>query len=175
MNKMQEVLIDKLTLNIGVGQGGEKLQNAKTLLERITGKTAVITKAKVRNPTFKIKPGDNIGVKITLRKKEADEILKKSLEVVDNKLKEKSFDKFGNLAFGVPEYIDFPGMKYDPKIGMMGFDVCVTLKKRGKRIAKRRVAQTRLPARQKVSIKEAQEFVTNSFKVNIAKEGEAEE
>lgn len=171
---MQDVLIDKVTLNIGIGQGGERLQNAKVLLERITGKTAILTKAKVRNPTFKIKPGDNIGAKVTLRKKLASDVLKRALDVVDFQLKEKSFDKFGNVAFGVPEYIDFPGMKYDPKIGMMGFDVCITLSKRGSRVAKRRIAKSRIPGKQKVSSSEAMEFVSKNFNVKVVKEEKEE-
>ncbi|MFH1285700.1 MAG: 50S ribosomal protein L5, partial [Candidatus Micrarchaeota archaeon] len=53
--KMREVVIEKVTLNIGVGEAGIKLQNAKTLLNRLSGKKAVETAARVRNPVFKIR------------------------------------------------------------------------------------------------------------------------
>ncbi|MEK6843702.1 MAG: 50S ribosomal protein L5, partial [Candidatus Micrarchaeota archaeon] len=80
-NIMQEVRLEKVTLNIGAGEPGERLENAKVLLEKITGKKAILTKAKDRNPTFKIRKGDNIGSKVTLRGELANEILKRSLDV----------------------------------------------------------------------------------------------
>jgi large subunit ribosomal protein L5 len=154
-----QTILEKVTLNIGAGQAGEKLENAKTLLERITGRKPLTTKARARNPTFKIKKGDLIGVKVTLRGKDAEEILKRALDAVDFHMKEKAIDDFGNAAFGIKEYIDFPGAKYDPKLGMLGFDVCITLKKIGKRVSERRIAPRKLPKKQRVSRKEAIEFL----------------
>lgn len=164
---MQTVKLEKLTLNVGVGTPGERLESAKVLLERISGKKAVMTQSKDRNPTFKIRKGDNIGTKVTLRGKSAEEVLRKALDVKDGVLLESSFDRFGNVSFGIKEYIDFPGMKYDPKIGMMGFDVSVTLTKAGKRISTRKIATRRLPGKQRVSRQEAMEFLAKSFKVTI--------
>lgn len=164
---MQSVRLEKVTLNIGAGEPGERLENAKVLLEKITGKKAILTKAKDRNPTFKIRKGDNIGSKVTLRGEIASEILKKSLDVRENILMDSNFDKFGNVSFGVKEYIDFPGMKYDPKIGMMGFDVSVTLTKPGKRISLRRVMRKKLPIRQRVSPTEAKKFMIEKFGVKV--------
>ncbi len=171
-NKMQDVRLEKVTLNIGVGAPGERLENAKTLLERISGKKAVLTKSRSRNPTFKIRKGDNIGAKVTLRGTGAAEIIKKGLDVLDFTLKEDNFDKYGNVSFGVKEYIDFPGIKYDPQIGMMGFDVNVTLKKAGKRIAKRRIAKKKLPQKQKVTKEESKKFMADNFQIKFAVEEE---
>lgn len=170
MNQFQNVVLEKVTLNIGVGAGGEKLQNAKSLLETITGKTAVVTKARVRNPTFKIKPGDPIGVKITVRGKAAVEVLKRALDSVDQIVSPKSFDNNGNVSFGIKEYIDFPGIQYDPKIGMLGFDVCVTLKKPGKRVAFRLIRKARVGRKQTVSRDEAQKFLQQKFGVQFPAE-----
>ncbi|MBI5229155.1 50S ribosomal protein L5 [Candidatus Micrarchaeota archaeon] len=167
MGKMQEVRLDKVTLNIGAGGAGEKLENAKSLLERITGKKAVVTFAKTRNPTFKIKKGDEIGVKVTLRGMAAEELLKKSLDAVDSKLVRGSFSREGGFSFGVREYIDFPGIKYDPKIGMIGFDVSVSLKKPGLRVRERRIASREIPRKQRVSTEEAVEFMKNKYGVEI--------
>ncbi|HLC48315.1 MAG TPA: 50S ribosomal protein L5, partial [Candidatus Norongarragalinales archaeon] len=146
---------------------GERLENAKVLLERISGGKAVMTQSKDRNPTFKIRKGDNIGAKVTLRGPEADAVLRKALDVRDFTLLESSFDKFGNVAFGIKEYIDFPGMKYDPKIGMMGFDVCVTLAKAGRRVARRKISASRIPQKQRVSREEAKDFMVTSYKVKV--------
>jgi large subunit ribosomal protein L5 len=166
-NAMQSVRLEKLTLNVGAGAPGERLENAKVLLERISGRKAVMTQAKDRNPTFKIRKGDNIGTKVTLRGAAAEEVLKRALDVRDFTLLESSFDRFGNVAFGVKEYIDFPGMKYDPKIGMMGFDVCVTLAKAGKRVSIRKISQRRIPGKQRVSREEAKGFMASVYKVKI--------
>jgi len=168
------IRIDKVTLNAGVGQPGQELENAKTLLERISGRKAVLTRAKSRNPTFKIRKGENIGAKVTVRGKPAEDLLKRALEVPDNAIPERSFDNVGNVAFGVREYIDFPGIKYDPSIGMLGFDVCITLVKKGVRVLRRKIAPARLPGKQRVSRKEAQEFLASKFGVKITSEIEEE-
>ena len=133
MNVMREIKIEKVTVNIGVGTPGDKLENAKTLLENITSKTPVETLARDRNPVFKLRKGLPIGAKVTLRGEDAKSFLEKALTAKKKVLKSQNFDRNGNFAFGVAEYIDFPGARYDPTIGMVGFDVCVTLKRPGKR------------------------------------------
>ena len=164
---MKDIVIEKVTLNIGVGEGGQQLENAKTLLERIGGNTAVKTLSKTRNPVFHIKKGDPIGVKVTLRGGNALEVLKKSFKAHDNRIAKKSFDPFGNFAFGIKEYIEYPGIKYDPKIGIIGFDVCVTLKRRGKRVSKRRRKKTKIGHKHKITKDEAIEFVKKRFEIEV--------
>ncbi len=168
-NPMREVKVEKVTLNIGVGGAGAALENAKLLLERLTGRKAVNTLARVRNPVFKIKRGDPIGAKVTIRGKGAVELVKKALEARDGKLNSRSFDRFGNFSFGVPEYIDFPGAKYDPKIGIIGFDVCATLRRAGGfRVAKRRRAAARVGKRHVVTREEALQFAQKNLGAVVA-------
>lgn len=164
---MREIVVDKVTLNIGVGKAGQELENAKTLLERLSGAKAVPTHAKVRNPVFKIKKGDIIGTKTTLRRTAAIDFVKKALKVKGFTLSSRSFDKEGNFSFGVPEYIEFPGAKYDPKIGMLGFDVCVTLRRRGFRVAKRRRAQARLGRGHRLTKQDGVEFAKSALSINV--------
>ncbi|MCC7552823.1 50S ribosomal protein L5 [Candidatus Micrarchaeota archaeon] len=164
---MQEILVEKVTLNIGAGEGGQKLENAKLLLERLSGRKAIKTLSKTRNPVFHIKKGDPIGVKVTLRGKLAEDILKKSLKAAENKISKKSIDKFGNFSFGVKEYIDYPGIKYDPTIGIIGFDVCVTLKRKGTRIEKRRIKQTKIGKKHKIKKEESINFIKEKYNINI--------
>lgn len=164
---MKNIVVDKITVNMGVGSAGESLEKAKNLLKRITNKNVVETKAKVRNPTFKIKPGDKIGVKTTIRGAEAIEFLKRAFDAVDFKIKESSIDDLGNFSFGVAEYIDFPGVKYDPNIGILGFDVCVTLKRAGgTRVAKRRRAAAKIGKDHLITKEEVVEFL-KQFKVEM--------
>ncbi|MFH1306459.1 MAG: 50S ribosomal protein L5 [Candidatus Micrarchaeota archaeon] len=167
-NPMREVVIDKITLNIGAGQAGQELENAKTLLQRLSGRTAIETLAKVRNPTFGIRKGDPIGAKTTLRGKEAVEFVKKALKAKDFGLKKKNFDNLGNFSFGVPEYIEFPGAKYDPKIGMIGFDVCITLKRKGGwRVSKRRRAKSGISKKHRLSKEDGIKFAEEKLGVKI--------
>ncbi len=166
-NKMRDAVVDKVTLNIGVGMAGQELENAKSLLERLSGAKAVPTHAKVRNPVFKIKKGDIIGTKATLRGQSAIEFVKKALKAKGFALPSRSFDKEGNFSFGVPEYIEFPGAKYDPNIGMLGFDVCVTLRRRGFRVGKRRRAKAKIGRHHRLTKEDGIEFAKSAFQMKV--------
>ncbi len=166
-NKMKDVVVDKVTLNIGIGKSGQELENAKTLLERLSGAKAVPTHAKTRNPVFKIKKGDVIGTKATLRGPMALEFVKKALKVKAFTLPSRSFDKEGNFSFGVPEYIEFPGAKYDPQIGMMGFDVCITLRRRGYRVVRRRRGKSHIGKSHRLTKEDGMEFAKGAFALSI--------
>ena len=158
-NAMKEITVQKVTLNIGAGEAGQKLENAKALLGMVSGRKPAVTTAKIRNPLFKIKKGDPIGAKVTLRGKEAKGLLERAFKAVDYTLPGRSFDANGNFSFGIKEYIDFPGVKYDPKIGIIGFDVCVTLARRGGRTARRRRARSRIGKKHRVTKEEGVAFV----------------
>jgi large subunit ribosomal protein L5 len=173
MTAMRNIRIDKVVVNIGTGKAGEPLDNAVTLIERLTGKKAVRTISRTRNPTWGLRKGLPIGTKVTLRGKEAEAFLKKAFEAAGDSLRTSSFDGKGNFAFGVGEYIDFPGAKYDPKIGMLGFDVCVALKRPGYRVAKRKIGAAPVGKKHVIQDAEAQEFVAKAFGVKVLG-GEAE-
>ena len=165
-NKMREPLIEKVTLNIGVGQAGDALENAKTLLEKLSGSKAVPTSAKNRNPTFKIRKGDLIGAKTTLRGAQAGDFLKKAFEAANNRISLRSIDTCGNFSFGIPEYIEFPGAKYDPVIGMLGFEVSVTMKRKGGfRVAKRRRNRSKISKSHRLTQEEVVQFLQEKFNV----------
>lgn len=164
---MRDVKIEKITLNIGVGSPGEKLENAKELLQKLTGQKPVATLSKRRIPTWDIRKDLPIGVKVTVRGKKALDFLDKCLDSVERKIKKKSFDNNGNFSFGVREYIDLPGFKYDPSIGMFGFDVCVTLIKPGYRIARRKRKERDVPRKQRVSKEESIDFVKKNLNIEV--------
>ena len=167
-NPMREILIEKVTANIGTGQPGDVLDNAKGLLEKLCeGRRAVETNAKKREPAFKLRKGLAIGVMITLRGKPANDFLEKALAAKRKVLMARNFDREGNFSFGIAEYIDFPGAKYDPAIGMYGFDICVTLKRRGRRITKRRNRKSKVGKKHRITKDEAMEFAKARYSVKI--------
>lgn len=166
-NFMRKVSIEKVTVNMGVGASGEELEKAVQIMQKITSAKPVKTICKVKQPTWGIRKGLPIGAKVTLRKNKALDFLKEALRAKDNQLKEKNFDRTGNLAFGVKEYIDLPNAKYDPKLGIKGFDVLVTLKRPGFRVKKRKIEKNKIPLRHAISKKEAIEFVKSNFGVEV--------
>ena len=166
MNPMQELKIDKVTLNIGAGDDKQKIEKSVKLLEMLTGKKPVVTKSKKRS-TFGVAKGKPIGVMVTLRKKDAANFLKNALVAKENKISSKQFDKDGNFSFGIREYIDIPGVRYSHDIGMMGFDIAVTVERKGFRIKRRRIRQVKIPRKQKISKEETAEWLKNKFGVAI--------
>ena len=168
MNKMREITVEKVTLNIGAGEAGAKLEKAKTIVQKITGKKISVTIAKKRT-TFPNAPGKGrpIGAKVTLRNKDALDFLKNAFKAVGNKLKSRQFDSQGNFAFGVEEYINLPGIKYDPEIGMLGMDVCVTVKRPGYSIKNRRINPKKIGKKHIITKEESIEFAKKQFGVVI--------
>lgn len=168
MNNMRDILVEKVTVNIGVGTPGDKLDQAKTLLERLTGgKRPVETQAKKRDPVFKLRKGLPIGAKVTIRGDGARAFLDKALAAKRKTLKASNFDRQGNVAFGIHEYIDFPGAKYDPAISMFGFDVCVSLSRRGRRVSLRKLRPAPVGRGHRITKDEAVEYMKSSFGVKV--------
>lgn len=163
---MQELKIEKITLNIGSGDDKQKIEKAVKLLEMITGKKAVVTKSKKRS-TFGVPKGKPLGAMVTLRRKDAEDFLKKAFIAKENKIPLSIFDKDGNFSFGIKEYIDIPGVRYSHDIGMIGFDVSVTIERKGFRIKRRRMRKAHIPKRQKINKEETSEWLKNKFGVEI--------
>ena len=167
MNAMLEPSIDKVVVHLGVGESGQRLVNAETIMKAITHQQPVRSFAKKTLPTFGIKKKEPIGAKLTLRGKAAEDFLVLAFKAAGNSLRKSQFDQQGNFSFGIEEHTDFPGMRYDPEIGIFGMDVSVALKRAGYRIARRRVAQKKLPGRQRLGKDDTMEFVHKKFGVEI--------
>lgn len=157
MNPMLQPRISKVTINIGVGKSGEPLDKAAQIIEMISTQKPVRTITQKRIPAFDLRPGMAIGCKATLRGNTAFEFLKKALDAVDFKLKQSNFDTTGNFAFGIREHIDIEGMRYDPKLGVYGMNVCVTLERPGYRVLSRK-NKSRIGRKHRVQKNDAMEF-----------------
>ncbi|MGI6589342.1 MAG: 50S ribosomal protein L5 [Candidatus Iainarchaeum sp.] len=155
---MQEVLMDKVVVNMSVGSDPDEMKKAVQIIKLVTGKKPVNTLCQSKIPDWGLRPGIPIGLKVTLRGNDAIEFLKKAIQAKAGKISSKSFDKEGNFGFGVGEYIDLPGAKYDPKLGIKGFDVLVALRKKGFRVKKRRIMPTKVGINQRVKKEEAIKF-----------------
>jgi len=167
MNRMRTVTLHKVVVNIGVGEAGERLERAKRVLELITTHKPVQTLSRTTNKDHGIRDGMPIGTKVTLRGDVAHDFLKRAFWTRDNRIASYSFDPRGNFSFGIGDYTDFEGMKYDPDIGIFGMDVSATLSRSGFRIARRRIRKKTVPERHRVTMKEGQQFLRDHFNVEV--------
>ncbi|ALR19164.1 MULTISPECIES: 50S ribosomal protein L5 [Sphingobium] len=134
-NVMEVPRIEKITLNMGVGeatQDKKKVTSAAEEMELIAGQKPVITKAKKSIAQFKLREGMPIGAKVTLRRERMYEFLDRLINIALPRVRDfrglnpKSFDGRGNYAFGIKEQIIFPEINYDRIDKVRGMDIIVT-------------------------------------------------
>ena len=167
MTSMRDIYIDKVVVHMGVGESGEKLVKAENIMKTITRQKPVRSIARMTQPAFSIRKGAPIGCKVTLRGKSARDFFTTSIGIINKTVFESQFDKSGNISFGIEEHTDFPGMSYDPQIGIFGMDVNVVLERKGIRITRRRMEQKKLPAKQRVKKEDAIAFLKEQYHVEV--------
>ena len=167
MNVMKRVRIEKITLNVGVGKDQNRLGKAMTVLKSISGVEAKKTITQRRIASWGLRPGLPIGCMITLRGKKANDLLPKLLVAKEKQLESRHYDKMGNVAFGITEHIDIEGVKYDPKIGVMGLQVCVTLERPGYRVKRRRLNRVPVGKAHQITKEDAMNFMKETFGVAV--------
>ena len=167
MADMRAIRIEKVVVNVGVGEAGDKLVKAKKVLELVTHQMPTQTLAHAGVRDWGVRRGMPIGAKVTLRGQGAEDFLRRALSIRNNRLPGYSFDPRGNFSFGVPDYTDFEGMKYDPEIGVFGMDISVSLQRPGWRVAKRRVRSHPVPRSHRISRDEGIEFMKGRFGIEV--------
>ena len=167
MTGMRELYVEKVVVNIGVGEAGERLVKAQKVLEMVTGQKSVQTISKTINRDLGIRKGMPLGCKVTLRGEAAEEFIERALPIREMRVPVYSFDKEGNMSFGITDYTDFDGMKYDPEIGIFGMDISVVLRRPGNRITKRALLKRRIPKDHRVDRDEAIQYMKDKFKVEV--------
>jgi large subunit ribosomal protein L5 len=166
-NPFRKPKIEKVVINIGVGQAGEELNKAKRILELLTQSKAVAVRGKKNVKEWGIRKGQSIAVKSTLRGENAHNFLKRVLFIYDNRVLRNAFDNYGNFSVGVDEHIKLPDTKYIPELGITGFDMSVRIVRPGFRVKIRRKQRSKIPKHHYVGKYEAIEFMKNQFKVEI--------
>ena len=133
-NRMQVPAIDKVVLNMGVGEGvndRKKVDQAAADLALIAGQKAVITKSRKSVANFKLRDGQAIGAKVTLRRARMYEFIDRLINIALPRVRDfrglnpKSFDGRGNYSMGVKEHIIFPEIDYDKAAEVWGMDITV--------------------------------------------------
>ena len=133
-NKMQMPQLQKIVINMGIGEAvndRKKVEAAAADLSLIAGQKAVITKARKSIATFKVRDGQAIGCKVTLRKTRMYEFLDRLVTIALPRVRDfrglspKSFDGRGNFTIGIKEHIIFPEIDYDKAADIWGMDITV--------------------------------------------------
>jgi large subunit ribosomal protein L5 len=167
MTGMRDIYVEKVVVNIGVGEAGERLVKAQKVLETVTGQKSVQTISKTINRDLGIRKGMPLGCKVTLRGEAAEQFIERALPIREMRVPVYSFDKEGNMSFGITDYTDFDGMKYDPEIGIFGMDISVVLRRPGNRITRRALLKRRVPKDHRVDRDEAIQYMKDKFRVEV--------
>ena len=159
--------IEKITVNIGVGEAGERLEKAQSVIKDITGHKPVQTLSKITSKEWSLIKIMPIGCKVALRKKDAENFLIEALKTRENKIAKYAFDNEGNISFGIPDHTLFKSQKYNPNIGIFGMDVSITMEKPGYRIKRRRLLRRKIPNKHKVKREDTILFFKEKYKVEV--------
>jgi large subunit ribosomal protein L5 len=156
-NRMQIPVVDKIVINMGIGEGvadRKKVESAATDLALISGQKAVVTKARKSIATYKLRDGQAIGCKVTLRKARMYEFLDRLINIALPRVRDfrglnpKSFDGRGNYTMGIKEHIVFPEIDYDKTAEVWGMDITVCTTARTDDEARALLAAFNFPFRQ---------------------------
>ena len=156
-NPMQVPRVDKVVLNMGIGEGvadRKKVEQAAADLAQIVGQKAVITKARKSIATYKLRAGQAIGCKVTLRKSRMYEFLDRLVNIALPRVRDfrglspKSFDGRGNYTLGIKEHIIFPEIDYDKATDVWGIDITVCTTARNNEEARALLTAFNFPFRQ---------------------------
>ena len=133
-NAMQVPKLDKIVINMGIGEAvndRKKVELAAEALAAISGQKAVVTHARKSIATFKLREGQAIGCKVTLRRARMYEFLDRLVNIALPRVRDfrglnpKSFDGRGNYSLGIKEHIIFPEIDYDKAQEIWGLDITV--------------------------------------------------
>ena len=167
-NKLSDIRVAKLCININPGAVGDQVTRASRVIEQLTHQKAMLARSHRTIPKFGIRRNDKIAAYVTVRGQRAYEILNRALQVHDFEISSRCFSAEGNFGFGIKEHIDL-GLKYDRDIGIHGMDLYVVLERPGNRIARRKHCQSRIGPNQRVTREEAKAWFVQKFNGTLLK------
>jgi large subunit ribosomal protein L5 len=156
-NPMQVPVLEKIVINMGIGEGvndRKKVEQAAADLGLIAGQKAVVTKARKSIATFKVRDGQPIGCKVTLRKARMYEFMDRLINIGLPRVRDfrglnpKSFDGGGNYTIGIKEHLIFPEIDYDKASDVWGMDITVCTSAKTDAEARALLAAFNFPFRQ---------------------------
>ena len=156
-NRMQVPTITKVVLNMGIGEGvadRKKVDSAAADLSQIAGQKAVITMSRKSIATYKLRDGQAIGCKVTLRKTRMYDFIDRLVNIALPRVRDfrglnpKSFDGRGNYSIGIKEYTVFPEIDFDKVTDTGGMDITVCTSARNDEEARALLAAFNFPFRQ---------------------------
>jgi large subunit ribosomal protein L5 len=156
-NPMQVPVFTKVVLNMGIGEGvadRKKVESAAADLSLIAGQKAVITKARKSIATYKLRDGQAIGCKVTLRKARMYDFVDRLINIALPRIRDfrglnpKSFDGRGNFTLGIKEHIVFPEIDFDKAVDIWGLDITVCTSARSDDEARALLTAFNFPFRQ---------------------------
>lgn len=156
-NAMQVPRLEKIVLNMGIGEGvndRKKVEQAAEAMAAIAGQKPVITRSRKSIATYKLRDGQAIGCKVTLRKARMYEFLDRLVNIALPRVRDfrglnpKSFDGRGNYSLGIKEHIIFPEIDYDKAQDVWGMDITVCTSAKNDDEARALLAAFNFPFRQ---------------------------
>jgi len=161
-NPCRAIHVDKMIINCCVGEAGDRLTRAAKVLEQLTDRKPVYSKARYTVRTFGIRRNEKIAVHVTVRGFKANELLERGLKVKEFELKKVNFSNTGCFGFGIKEHIDL-GLKYDPSTGIFGMDFFVVLVRQGFRVSRRKWAPGKIGKNHLITKDDAMKWFADKY------------